>query len=433
MKKELSELFMYGEDTEESILRRLADMTEQVKSGDFDRDEVVKAVKQQLKRLLELATDFGFDGNLWHNYIAYFLAMNENPFSLVCERKKLDEGTVREIVRQDMKHIRNLFFYDFSDLEKKLGINSFSLISDYRSVEKNKKIYNRNVSKKVRELSERLEHSADETEIFNMIEEFYREHGVGLLGLNKAFRIEEGHTGGVTFTAINNMDDVTLDDLVGYELQKKKLVDNTEAFVNGARANNVLLYGDSGTGKSTCIKAIINQYHDRGLRMIELYKHQFRDLSYVISAIKKRNYRFIIYMDDLSFEDTETEYKFLKAVIEGGVETRPDNVLIYATSNRRHLIKESWNDKNDHTNQDDIHHSDTVEEKLSLSNRFGVTIGFFKPLPKEYEEIVIALAKRAGLDMDEESLIREARAWEMSHGGISGRTAQQFIDHMMYR
>ena len=118
--------------------------------------------------------------------------------------------------------------------------------------------------------------------------------------------------------------------------QKKKLVDNTEAFVQGKKANNVLLFGDSGTGKSTSIKAIVNQYYKDGLRMIEIYKHQFKYLSEIIAEIKNRNYKFIIYMDDLSFEEFEIEYKFLKAVIEGGVETKPDNILIYATSNRRH-------------------------------------------------------------------------------------------------
>ena len=253
-----------------------------------------------------------------------------------------------------------------------------------------------------------------------------------MFGLNKTFRIRNVENK-VDIYPINNTENVVLDDLVGYEIQKKKLIDNTEAFVAGRPANNCLLFGSAGTGKSTCIKAIINQYYDRGLRMIEIYKHQFKDLSTVIAMVKNRNYRFIIYMDDLSFEDFEIEYKFLKAVIEGGVETKPDNVLIYATSNRRHLIKETWNDKDDHTNQEDIHHSDTVEEKLSLVNRFGITIGYMKPMPKEYENIVVTLAKRAGLSMDEAELKREAMVWEMSHGGISGRTAQQFINYLIYR
>ncbi len=164
--------------------------------------------------------------------------------------------------------------------------------------------------------------------------------------------------------------------------------------------------------------------------MIEIYKHQFKDLSGVIARIKNRNYRFIIYMDDLSFEEFEIEYKFLKAVIEGGVETKPENILIYATSNRRHLIKENWNDRNDMEHTQDMHRSDTMEEKLSLVNRFGVTISYTKPTPKEFMEIVITLARKQGIAMSDEDLKKEANKWELSHGGISGRTAQQFVNYL---
>ena len=242
--------------------------------------------------------------------------------------------------------------------------------------------------------------------------------------------IRSGADGGVTFLPINNTDKTMLSDLVGYELQKQELVRNTEAFLRGQPANNVLLYGDAGTGKSSCVKALLNEYYDDGLRMIEIYKHQFHDLSAVIAAIKQRHYRFIIYIDDLSFEESEMEYKFLKAVIEGGVETRPDNILIYATSNRRHLIKENWSDRDDVESQNGMHRSDTMEEKLSLVNRFGVTINYSKPSQKEYFNIVVELAHRAGLTMSDDELRAEANKWELSHGGISGRTAQQFINYL---
>ena len=261
--------------------------------------------------------------------------------------------------------------------------------------------------------------------------DFYKAYGVGMFGLNKAFRISSGEDDKVIFHPINNMDKVMLDDLVGYEIQKKKLVDNTKAFVEGRKANNALLFGDSGTGKSTSIKAIVNEFYDSGLRMIEIYKHQFKDLSNVIAGIKNRNYKFIIYMDDLSFEEFEIEYKFLKAVIEGGVETKPDNILIYATSNRRHLIKETWSDRDDVKNENGIHRSDTIEEKLSLVNRFGVTINYSKPSQKEYFHIVTELAHKAGITMSDEELCAEANKWELSHGGISGRTAQQFINYIL--
>ena len=222
-----------------------------------------------------------------------------------------------------------------------------------------------------------------------------------------------------------------LDDLVGYESQKKELIKNTEAFVEGYNGNNVLLYGDAGTGKSASIKAILNQYYSQGLRMIQIYKHEFKDLPRVIAEIKNRNYRFIIYMDDLSFEEFEIEYKYLKAVLEGGLEPKPENVLIYATSNRRHLIRETWSDRSD-MSEDELHRSDTIEEKLSLAERFGVTIGYYKPNREEYFDIVTNLARRhPEIKLTEEELRSEAGRWEMRHGGMSGRTAQQFIDSLL--
>ena len=221
---------------------------------------------------------------------------------------------------------------------------------------------------------------------------------------------------------------MTLSDLVGYELAKQKLAENTEAFVNGKKANNCLLYGDAGTGKSTCIKALANEYYGKGLRIIEVYKHQFQDLNDVVSQIKNRNYKFIIYMDDLSFEEFEIEYKYLKAVIEGGLEKKPDNVLVYATSNRRHLIRENFSDRKER--DEDLHSSDTVQEKLSLAARFGVTVYFGSPDKKQFQEIVRRLAERNGVTLSEQELLAKANQWELSHGGLSGRTAQQFIDHI---
>ncbi|MEE1100586.1 MAG: ATP-binding protein [Agathobacter sp.] len=431
MYNEISQLLMYGDLEENEILNKLADIFFRFESGDYNRMELVKDINIQVKHLLKVATDYGFNGNLWHNYLTYFLMMNENPFSMTCEKVGASNGSVNNFVENDFKVFKALFDYDFSDIEETLGIGCFTQLCNYQAIQKKELMYNKNVSQKVQALSKRLEAAKDEKEFFREVTDFYRDYGVGVFGLNKAFRIQETSDGGFEFRAINNMDSVVLDDLVGYEIQKKKLVDNTEAFVKGRRANNVLLFGDSGTGKSTSIKAIVNQYYDDGLRMIEIYKHQFKYLSRIIAEIKNRNYKFIIYMDDLSFEEHEIEYKFLKAVIEGGVETKPDNILIYATSNRRHLIKETWNDRNDMDNTNDRHHSDTVEEKLSLVNRFGVTICYQKPTPKEYFNIVIELARREGVTLSDEELRAEANKWELSHGGISGRTASQFINYIL--
>lgn len=431
MYQEISQLLMYGGMDENEILYQMAQLFARFERGGYEKMELVRDINTQVKRLLKVATDYGFDDNLWHNYLTFYLMMNENPFSMTCEKVGASEGSVNALVQKDFALFKKLFDYDFSVIEDALEISCFSSISNYTSIVKKELMYNKNVSEKVRALSKQLEACNNEREFFKVITNFYKDYGVGMFGMNKAFRIEENPNGGITFKPINNMDSVTLDDLIGYEIQKKKLVDNTKAFVSGKKANNALLFGDSGTGKSTSIKAIVNQYYDDGLRMIEIYKHQFKYLSTVISEIKNRNYKFIIYMDDLSFEEFEIEYKYLKAVIEGGVETRPDNILIYATSNRRHLIKETWRDRNDVDTSVDKHHSDTVEEKLSLVNRFGVTISFSKPSQKEFFEIVIGLARREGITMSDEELKAEANKWELHHGGLSGRTAQQFINHCL--
>ena len=344
------------------------------------------------------------------------------------------EGTVNCFVKHDFEVFMKLFDYDFSWIEEDLSIDCFTHLTHYQAIRKKELMYNKNVSEKVRALSEKLETAKDADEFFTFVTDFYKDYGVGMFGLNKAFRIAENPDNSVRFLPINNMDAVMLDDLIGYELQKKKLVENTQAFVDGKAANNVLLFGDSGTGKSTSIKAIVNQFYPQGLRMIEIYKHQFKNLSTIISQIKNRNYKFIIYMDDLSFEEFEIEYKFLKAVIEGGVETKPDNVLIYATSNRRHLIKETWKDRNDMEHSEDLHRSDTMEEKLSLVNRFGLSIFFAKPNKAGFNDMAVKLARRAGITeemMTDEEICYEANRFEMRGGGLSGRTAQQFANYLL--
>ena len=430
MYRDIAKLIMYGDIDEDCILYQMGEIFREFEEGTQSNAVLIRKVYTQIKRLLTVATDFGFDKNLWHNYLAYFLITNENPFSITCEKIGANDGSVNHFARNDFSAIKNLFEYDFSEIEKSLGIDCFTQISNYRAIEKKELMYNKNVSEKVQALSSRMEQARDVEGFFTAVTEFYRDYGVGMFGLNKAFRIQDRTDSKLVFLPINNMDKVMLSDLVGYEIQKKKLVDNTRAFVEGKKANNVLLFGDSGTGKSTSIKAIVNEFYDQVLRMIEIYKHQFKDLSNVIAAVKNRNYKFIIYMDDLSFEEFEIEYKFLKAVIEGGVETKPDNILIYATSNRRHLIRETWSDRNDVQQDEGMHRSDTMQEKLSLVNRFGVTINYSKPSQKEYFDIVIHLAAKSGIKMSEDELKAEANKWELSHGGISGRTAQQFIYYL---
>lgn len=421
------ELIVYRNFEDVALLQDMVCLMEHGKDSARDAEQLAILFYDCIHRLLELAGSHGFHGNLWHCYLANLLVNNENSYSRACEIRGAVEGTVNEAALHDIAIFKEFYDYDFASVAERLGVEEYSLIADYRVSSPESRVYNARICQRICELAERfcMDHTPEEMK--ETLTEFYRDYGVGKFGLHKAFRIR--HDGeDVEVEPILNIAHVKLSDLVGYELAKQKLIENTEAFVNGRKANNCLLYGDAGTGKSSSIKGIVNEYYDRGLRVIEVYKHQFQDLNEVIAQIKNRNYRFILYMDDLSFEEFEIEYKYLKAVIEGGLEKKPDNVLIYATSNRRHLVREKFSDKEER--EDDLHKGDTVAEKLSLVSRFGVTIYFGAPDQKQFRQIVTELAKRNGISLSGEALLREANKWELSHGGLSGRTAQQFIDYL---
>ena len=381
-------------------------------------------------RILDLSGNHGFFGNLWHCYLTYILTGHENVYSIPCEINGETAGSMNEAALQDFNIFKEFFDYDLETLFEKLDASTFVFILDFEGNGIKSKIFNARIRDYICHTAKKMSQAMDGEDLKSIATRFYQKHGVGKLGLHKAFRIAPKEDGiHAKIEPILNIAHVYLDDLVGYEIAKQKLIENTEAFVEGRRANNCLLFGDAGTGKSSSIKGILNEYYDDGLRIIEVYKHQFGLLHDVIEQIKDRHYKFIIYMDDLSFEEFEIEYKYLKAIIEGGLESKPNNVLIYATSNRRHLIKETFEDKEGR--RDALHASDTVQEKLSLVNRFGVTIFFSSPDKKEFQNIVKVLAERHQITMPEEELLLEANKWELSHGGLSGRTAQQFIDHLL--
>ena len=251
---------------------------------------------------------------------------------------------------------------------------------------------------------------------------FYASRGSGIFALHRAFKWS-----GDRLVPISDIDAETLDSLVGYDDQKSELLANTELFVSGRAANNVLLFGDSGTGKSSSVKALLNEsdLSERGLRMIEVRKEQYRDIPAILDCIRERSYRFILFLDDLSFEEFEVEYKYLKAIIEGGLERKPDNAVIYATSNRRNLVREVWKDRK--AASDDVHGGDTMQERLSLADRFGVTIWYGAAGKDRYLDIVRTLAERSGLDIKPAELEYLALRAEVGRGGFTGRVAKQFI------
>ena len=352
-------------------------------------------------------------GNIWQNYLTHFILSNENFFSLACERRDPPQGSLKDIAIHDFEVFMRLFALDNEHLRY---IDNFREDTPQNSP--------------VCEISKAIAESRSARKIFDIVTNWYRLHGVGYFSTRKAFRYDGGK-----FVALNNANvgSVVLSDLVGYEAQKSELRANTEAFISGRPANNVLLYGDGGTGKSTSVKAILNEYFAQGLRVIEIFKHQMKDIQAIITKLRRRNYKFILFIDDLSFEEHEVEYKYLKAVIEGGIETRPDNVLIYATSNRRHIVREVWKDRDDMEHNGDIHRSDTVEEKLSLASRFGIAINYSSPMRKTYHEIVRSLAEKSGLAVDDGELIAGADRWEIRHGGMTGRAARQYVDYLLGR
>ena len=385
---------------------------------------VTGSVNSLAGRLAAFATEFGLSGNVWQHWLTYMLMMDDNAFTLACERREiLPDSTLMLLAERDLEVFMELFKAGDADFDEDEKI--LTMMLDYKAPYDGRSVTD--AGRMIEELSAGLA-NADDVKVFaRTLTEHYSKYGCGMYGLYKAFRVSAEEGAGVKLVPVTESADVRFDDLIGYESQKKTLRDNTEAFVSGHYANNVLLYGDSGTGKSTSVHALMHEYSDRGLRLIEVSKQDRVRLPQILSEIKKRNYRFILFLDDLSFEENESDYKELKAMLEGALETRSDRVLIYATSNRRHLIRETWGDRSDMEYHEDVHRSDTMEEKLSLASRFGVTIYYPKPGPEEYLEIVRTLAGRSGIELKGTDLEDAARKWELRHGGMSGRTASQLI------
>ena len=433
------ELLLFRQMKQEDILHNVSFLTSNVHHNSYTQADLANIYFETIHRLLSFGCAHKVKGNLWHIYLTYLLVCHENPYSLFFENQPVlaqnQDKHLQSIAFHDFEIFRELFSFAFVELEKALGIESsmYAFLVDEIEVTKVNDIAANDTVTKSSEalevLASSLAKAGTTAEFAQLLTTFYSKFGIGDFAFFKAFRIDDSKQSTLQLQPILEVAENTLEDLVGYHIQKEKLIANTDAFIKGNRANNCLLYGDAGTGKSSSIKGILNRYYDKGLRIIELSKHQFKQLPLLIELIRTRNYRFIIYMDDLSFEEFEIEYKYLKAVIEGGIENRPDNVLLYATSNRRHLIRESFADRSNDFREK--HMNDTVQEKLSLVARFGITIYFGAPDKKEYEDIVLELARTHQLTLPEEELLLLAHRWEINHGGRSGRAATQFIDDLV--
>jgi predicted AAA+ superfamily ATPase len=369
--------------------------------------------------LLRWQYEYAAGGPLWGNFVAALLWEEENIFSLAAERAEILPGAVNELLCTDLSLLQALFNPDWSDLGPEWA--AFMNQSLYYPHWEDSFI-SRKRAAALAEISQAL--SAETPEAARqLLGEFYAQQGCGKLARDFAFHWDQ------ELIPIVNPVLKPLSTLVGYDYQKELLCNNTRAFLNRSGGNHVLLYGEKGTGKSTSVKALLGEFAADNLRLIEINQHQVTHLNAIIRQIKSRGFRFILFIDDLSFEENETEYKDLKSFMEGNLEAAPDNMLIYATSNRRSLIRENWADRV--STHSDVHISDSFQEKQSLTDRFGLTIGYYSPDQEEFLNIVRELAGRSGLTLPEEDLHQSALRWERNYHGRSGRTAQQFITHLL--
>ncbi len=273
-------------------------------------------------------------------------------------------------------------------------------------------------------------HSGECAESFKMFDgslkrvaEWYRRNGCGMFARYKAFIWRGGD-----IQPVLNYDTIDVDDFTGYELQRGKVLANTEAFLDGRSCNNCLLYGDMGTGKSSTVKAMANEFRTRGLRIVEITKERLMEFPQLVDKIAHLPMKFIIFIDDLSFQHQDHSYTALKAVLEGGLAARPSNALIYATSNRRHIVKEKLSDRSYEV--DDINMRDNMQETLSLSDRFGLAVCYTVPSKKEFLEIVCSIARQKGLDITEDELCAGAERFALQRGGRSPRCAKQYVESL---
>ncbi|MBR4643037.1 MAG: ATP-binding protein [Selenomonadaceae bacterium] len=383
------------------VCRNLLD--EKIFDGAADEFEIASLLVERAERL-------GLSGNLYRAYLIYLLAHEPNLISTTLET---NGGKIGESLREIFIH----------DVEILLPILRGELWSNLKILNLYKPTV-KNSDEAFNELLKCLENLFDAEKISVAFIEHWRRFGYGDIATYRAFRWDKELVG------VRHFETIRLEDLIGYVHQKELLKGNTTAFVEGKPANNVLLVGARGTGKSSGVKALVNEYYQQGLRLVQITKPQLKALPEIMETLRKfLSKRFIIFLDDLSFEESEAEYKYLKSAIEGGVESRPENVLIYATSNRRHLIRETWRDRSDE--QDELYRDDSANETISLSDRFGLIIHYYAPTQAEYLEIIRSMLKRRGIELDAETLRLEGLRWEMSHSGRNGRTAQQFVNHYL--
>lgn len=402
---EINSLMVYKNINENKIVKILKKI--------FTEPDGYEEIAKLISELTNMAEENGYSGNLFKSYIIHIMLKNENVFTLMAENGcDIKDGSLYKLAKRDIEAIKNLANINLLELpDARYLSEALEEIMNYTPVNPN---------------NENGININDDFSIDDIIK-FHNKYGCGDVSVYRAFRYDDNKK---KLVGVAHPDPITFDKLIGYEAQTQMLIDNTLAFINGYASNNVLLVGARGTGKSSSVKALVNKYFDDGLRLVEIKKEQIENLPEILKLLRPRGRKFIIFIDDLSFDDGEIQYKYMKSLLEGSSEGKPDNVVFYATSNRRHLIQEKWTDRASGSRDAEIHTADTLNEKLSLSDRFGITITYPKPTPKEYINIVEGLSKERGLQIDQEELKKKAMQWELEQKGMSGRTAKQFINNL---
>ena len=363
--------------------------------------------------LIRAAENLGLSGNLLPRYLLHVLTHEANLVSETMERTGLPPGgSLRQAFYQDIERLYPLLTLPTS---KFLG----ERLLDYYEPTKN--VYDKTEDF----LLPWIEAALTPRDYAEALLTYYARYGYGELAGHVVFRWDDAAN---KIRGIAHFERTQMKNLIGYQRQKEQLLQNTRAFVQGKPANHVLLVGARGTGKSSAVKALVSEYEENGLRLVQVTKEQLRKLPEIMTAL--RNYagrKFILFLDDISFEDSDAEFKAVKSAIEGGVSSCPPNVRLYATSNRRHLVRETWRDRE----QEELYRDDSINETISLSDRFGLVIHYHTPDQDEYLAIIDHMLSQKGIHLSPEELRIAGLRWEMTHSGRSGRTAQQFVAHYL--
>ena len=386
--------------------------------------------------LLDLQKNYRLPGiDIFKNHLLDTMLSVENSFSLACEKEEFNniDNLIIRAAQNDLCLIKILYDFDIlllmEYLAHKYKIDDLMpALEGLVGGENLKKDYQKYFFKNREWIKKVLSLSGEWGENVEDLHTYFRETGSGEFGRYWAFKWNSSSLNH-ELAGVANPDAIRIEDLVGYEDQQEQIIRNTSQFVKGFTANNILLYGDRGTGKSSTIKSLIHIFGHKGLRIIEVSKHDLLSLHAIIQKVEGRAQKFILFIDDLSFEDNETEYKDLKAILEGSIEKPPDNVLVYATSNRRNLVREFFSDRD----MDEVSSQDTYQEKLSLADRFGIKLVFPTPDKWEFLKTVEDIARKSGITMEKAKLHSLAMEWVMWHNSRSGRTAKQFVNDLRGR